>query len=536
MQSHTFSIVICTFKRAAFVGKAIESAFAQDYPNDRYEIIVINNDSPDNTEEVVRRYAERSPVPFSYHLERRNGLSHARNLGIEKSRSEYVAFLDDDATACPGWLSSFDQVIREKRALVVGGRVEIALAEGFTPPPWFQGQYLRGFFGINYRDWGKKETLFRIRPPLYIGGGNSAYARRLFSHFGAFSPWLGRDGKTLLAGEESFFNLVLDRYDIPIYYTDAAVIHHFIEPYRITKRHLRQKAHWSGITNALIAVGFHGMEAALQNADERWEELKRRTREIRQKPGDVGNFGRHCRVLYNLSYLRKLHLLASGEVSLPQVHLEANWGPREWIAEVSRWPECTDKYTQLHSLHEQLGEKEQAAEAQKKLQEYQQASADRVDLTNLGKLAGPLRQVYYERVIKGLRETVEREVPRGAWVLVASKGDDALTTFDGRLGWHFPQEPGGAYAGHYPATSVEAISHLEAQRERGAEFLVFPATALWWLDHYPELARHLQDRYRIAARFESCVLFDLRGEKAIGENGRKHAVRDVPLGIAEKAP
>ena len=49
----------------------------------------------------------------------------------------------------------------------------------------------------------------------------------------------------------------------------------------------------------------------------------------------------------------------------------------------------------------------------------------------------------------------------------------------------------GTYAGYHPGTSEEAIEHLEAVRERGAEYILFPQTAFWWLDFYPGLLEHL---------------------------------------------
>jgi glycosyltransferase involved in cell wall biosynthesis len=137
MPHNTFSVVICTYKRADYVGQAIESVFAQDYPQDKYEVIVINNDSPDHTEQVVAKYLHGSPVPISYFVEKRNGLSYARNLGIEKARFDYVVHLDDDAAAVPSWLASFNAVINEQHALVVGGRVDIALPADFEAPEWF---------------------------------------------------------------------------------------------------------------------------------------------------------------------------------------------------------------------------------------------------------------------------------------------------------------------------------------------------------------------------------------------------------------
>ena len=92
-------------------------------------------------------------------------------------------------------------------------------------------------------------------------------------------------------------------------------------------------------------------------------------------------------------------------------------------------------------------------------------------------------------------ETVERTVPERATVVVVTRGDPALLRLGDRTGWHFPQRTDGVYAGYYPPDSAAAITHLESLRERGAQFLAFPATALWWLEHYEELAAHLEIRY-----------------------------------------
>src|SRR4029077_1627282 len=67
------------------------------------------------------------------------------------------------------------------------------------------------------------------------------------------------------------------------------------------------------------------------------------------------------------------------------------------------------------------------------------------------------------------------------------------------------------YGGYYPVDSREAIAHLEGLRAKGAQYLLFPATAFWWLDHYQKFRDHLEARYRVLARDEStCIIFDLR--------------------------
>lgn len=115
----------------------------------------------------------------------------------------------------------------------------------------------------------------------------------------------------------------------------------------------------------------------------------------------------------------------------------------------------------------------------------------------------------YEALVERLRTTAQAALPDGARVLVLSKGDEALVDLDGMRTTHFPAGADGVYAGHHPADSAEAIALLEAARRRGGEFLVFPDTSRWWLDHYGGLRRHLEDRYRRVAEDESCVIFSL---------------------------
>lgn len=122
---------------------------------------------------------------------------------------------------------------------------------------------------------------------------------------------------------------------------------------------------------------------------------------------------------------------------------------------------------------------------------------------------GVLKVAGYEEVVAELRETVHESVPPGATVLVVSKGDPRLTDLDDRPGWHFPQTESGAYAGHHPADSAEAIAHLERLRQKGAEYLVFPSTGLWWLEHYADFRRHLESQYLVSARTDACLIYRL---------------------------
>ena len=117
---------------------------------------------------------------------------------------------------------------------------------------------------------------------------------------------------------------------------------------------------------------------------------------------------------------------------------------------------------------------------------------------------------HYQRLINRVREAVQDCVPHGARVIVVSKGDEDLVRLGDRTGWHFPQNADGVYAGYYPADSAAAITHLEELRNKGGEFLVLPAAAFWWLDHYQEFAKHLAGDYQQLANNDYCRVFDLR--------------------------
>lgn len=120
----------------------------------------------------------------------------------------------------------------------------------------------------------------------------------------------------------------------------------------------------------------------------------------------------------------------------------------------------------------------------------------------------------YRSMIARICGLVERVIPGGATVMVVSRGDDELLKLGARKGWHFPQNGEGLYAGHHPANSPEAIRQLEELRARGGEFLVFPATAFWWLEHYGDFQRHLQSRYALTAREDQTAqIFDVRARQ-----------------------
>jgi len=117
---------------------------------------------------------------------------------------------------------------------------------------------------------------------------------------------------------------------------------------------------------------------------------------------------------------------------------------------------------------------------------------------------------WYRDLVERIREVVDRELPLDATVLVVSNGDDELLKLGAsRRGWHFPQMEDGTYAGYHPGDSAEAIAHLEALRDNGAEYILFPETAVWWLRYYGELGRHVDEPVVGHNGNTTCVIYSL---------------------------
>jgi hypothetical protein len=148
---------------------------------------------------------------------------------------------------------------------------------------------------------------------------------------------------------------------------------------------------------------------------------------------------------------------------------------------------------------------------------------------------GSIRQLgldEYEQLISRIGTKIRAAVPSGAHILVVSKGDDRLVALDGYVAGHFPQADGGGYAGHHPGSGLEALEHLQRLHTQGNEYLVFPSTSFWWLDHYSELRQHLEARCQCLASDANCRLYRLGSVSAAtrgANNGASSAIdRDHP--------
>ncbi|MBI1977961.1 MAG: glycosyltransferase, partial [Candidatus Omnitrophica bacterium] len=87
------TIVVCTFNRADQLGETLERFSTQELPSDcEVELLVVDNNSNDNTRDVISKWAEKMPFPLRYYFEGRQGKSFAMNCGIANASGDLLAF------------------------------------------------------------------------------------------------------------------------------------------------------------------------------------------------------------------------------------------------------------------------------------------------------------------------------------------------------------------------------------------------------------------------------------------------------------
>lgn len=221
-----FTVVICTFNRAFLLKDAVCSACEQNLDSDRYEVLVVDNNSTDGTADLISKLASRYPQ-LRYCRETVQGLSAARNRGLRESDAEYLAFLDDDGKAPRQWLETAAHIVAERAPGVFGGPYYPYYKS--IKPAWFLDAF------------GTRAIAQRARPlepHEDLSGGNLFIRRTLLQSMGGFAVDLGMKGSSLAYGEETLLQRqVHKRFPTEtVYYDPALYIYHLVRPDKMTFR------------------------------------------------------------------------------------------------------------------------------------------------------------------------------------------------------------------------------------------------------------------------------------------------------------
>ena len=241
-----YTIVIATYRRAADLRETLAS-LATLQPDGPWEVIVVDNNSPDDTRGVVERAARAFPVELRYLFEREQGRSPALNAGIRAARGEIVATTDDDVRVPADWLNRAAQGLERLQCDYVGGRV--LPIWGGPRPVWLPNRGGKQWAVIALLDYGSQPIEFGARVPL---GVNMAFRRSAFDTAGLFDPNTGRKAGTLLGQEVREWCIRARAAGVRGFYVPDMWLEHIIPADRLCKAYFRRWFYWRGISRAML--------------------------------------------------------------------------------------------------------------------------------------------------------------------------------------------------------------------------------------------------------------------------------------------
>lgn len=235
------SVIICSYNRARYIQWALESMDGQSLAKDRFEVIVVDNNSTDNTADVCRAFIHQHPtLDLTYATETNQGSSFARNHGASIAKGEMLVFMDDDAIAEHHFLERilafFDQ---HPEAVGLGGRI---IPRYIPEEPKWMSHFVSSLVG-NF-DYNKEATVFK--DGKYPLESNMAVSSKAFASIQGFNTALpGVKGTVRIGGEgKDFFYRLMEKGG-KIYYDPGVIVEHVVETEKLTREYMFRVA--SGI-------------------------------------------------------------------------------------------------------------------------------------------------------------------------------------------------------------------------------------------------------------------------------------------------
>jgi glucosyl-dolichyl phosphate glucuronosyltransferase len=254
------SILICTYNRARLLREMLAALRTLTPPDDcDVEIVVVDNNSTDNTRFVIAEAKRQSPVPIIALSETSQGKSFALNRGLEAARGDIIALTDDDVWPDAEWLKRIVDDFRERDVTFVFGKVLPRWSR--LPPPELLTLAAQDIWGpLAIVDYGDRPVAYVAtstgqRLPI---GANLAFAREALLAIGGWRTDLGKVNNTLISGEDHEIFMRLRRHGrYAGYYDPAVTVRHFVPSSRLTRAYFRRWFFWHGKTQALMLEDLH---------------------------------------------------------------------------------------------------------------------------------------------------------------------------------------------------------------------------------------------------------------------------------------
>lgn len=249
------SVVIVTYNGREKIMPTLMHLAKQKGIDFEWEVLLIDNNSTDNTAQIALEFCETNHKPFTLRIlkEQKPGTMYARHKGMLECKYRYMLYCDDD-----NWLNdlyvktAFDIISQDSGIAAVGGLGIIEYEQGFTPPNWMVETYERSFgTGSQGENDG---DITHLKGSLYTAGAifDRLWLDKLYS-LGYTSSLKGRDGKSLVAGEDTELTLALKLIGGKLYYSSQMHFKHLMPKERIKWTYLKHLWNGFGYSNYIVS-------------------------------------------------------------------------------------------------------------------------------------------------------------------------------------------------------------------------------------------------------------------------------------------
>lgn len=192
------TVAICTWNRCALLEKTLEQVARLSIPQGvEWELLVVNNNSTDATDDVLAAFTERLPLHSVFEAE--PGLSHARNRAVREATGDYILWTDDDVLVDEEWLKAYCEAFASwPEAAIFGGNIEPWFAG--EPPHWLPRVWSRVASAYASRDLGEQSVA--LSKDVIPFGANFA-VRAAEQRRYLYDPRLGVRPDSIMGGEET---------------------------------------------------------------------------------------------------------------------------------------------------------------------------------------------------------------------------------------------------------------------------------------------------------------------------------------------
>jgi glycosyltransferase involved in cell wall biosynthesis len=245
------SVIIPTLNRAFFLKNTLLSTLNQSFPQDEYEIILIDNGSTDNTKQVVEDLNHLNNNRIRYFYDARPGLHIGRHLGAKHARGDILLYGDDDIIASPDWVKEIYFCYSKKEVGGAGGKI---LPKFETTPPEWLNIFHRGYLSL--LDLGDKSFEMTTNE---IYGCNLSIKKDILFKLGGFHPDAMPQNliKYRGDGESALISRAMEAGYKTIH-NPKAYVYHVIPSSRITIEYFKRRAFNQGISDSFSLIRKYG--------------------------------------------------------------------------------------------------------------------------------------------------------------------------------------------------------------------------------------------------------------------------------------